>query len=275
MHGRTSVKLSPLYRSFAPVACAVLRLRGLRAAAWCGGVLSLVSGFLGVYGSLSFWGMMSFGAYTGLQFAAMGLFAWMAGRFLCDARRSGELELLITTTGGATGIVRDQWFAVVRLLRGPLLLVGIGALPAAAASVSVGGMAGGELFGVLRGVCGMANVVLGVFAICWVGMWRGLVAKRPSGVVLWAVGLVEGIPLAAVGLLGVMFGTVTSGVGPFGLGWFVWVVAMPFLLLGKNLFFIWWAQKQLCAELRAPRVFAPQLRRAETGRETQPEGSPV
>src|SRR5688572_6937270 len=70
MLGRTSVKLSPLYRSFAPVAVAVLRLRGLRMAAWVGGIVGLLGGFLGVFGGFSFLGMLTFGAYTGLHFVA-------------------------------------------------------------------------------------------------------------------------------------------------------------------------------------------------------------
>jgi len=252
MHGRAAVKLSPLYRSFAPVACAVMRVPGLRAAAWGGGVLNWLAGFLVVFGSLSFWGLLTYGVYTALYFTSIGLFAWMAGRFLCDAQRSGELELLVTTTAGATGIVRDQWFAVMRMLRGPLLLVGIGALPQAALSVSAGDLQGGELFGVLRGVCTMANAILGVLAICWVGMWRGLEAKRPSAVVMWTVGLVEGIPLAAVALLAGMSGLVAGGFAPMSL--VPWVVVLPFLLVAKNLIFIWWAQRQLCKALRAPKV---------------------
>jgi hypothetical protein len=243
--GRSSVKLSSLYRSFAPVAVAVLRMRGLRAAAWGGGVMGLLGG---VFAGFTFGGMLTFGAYVGLHFVSMGLFGWMAGRFLCEAHRNGELELLVTTTAGATGIVRDQWFAVVRLLRGPLLMVGIGALPQAAASVSMGSQMGGELFGVFHGVCGMANAILGVFAVCWVGMWKGLTVKRPSAVAMWAVGLVEGIPLVLVTFLSVLGG----GFGRQSA--MLWVLVMPFLMLAKNVFFITWAQRQLCSALRAPKV---------------------
>jgi hypothetical protein len=102
---------------------------------------------------------------------------------------------------------------------------------------------------------------LGVFAICWVGMWKGMAAKRPSGVVLWTLALVEGIPLAVAAMVAVLFGTMISGPGPMGLGRWLWAVAVPFLMLGKNLFFIWWAHRQLCAALRAPQAFVRGARR--------------
>jgi len=199
----------------------------------------------------------------------------MAGRFLCGARRNGELELLVTTAAGANGIVRDQWFAIVRLLRGPLLLVGIGALPQAASSVSMAGVGGGgELFGMLPGVCGMANAVLGVVAICWVGMWKGLAVNRPSGVVMWAVGMVEGIPLAALGLLAVIFGDGTVRFLQFRVGLWLWVVVIPLLILCKNVFFIWWAQRRLCKDLRAPQLYAYRSRRAQRVKEAILESRP-
>jgi hypothetical protein len=103
---------------------------------------------------------------------------------------------------------------------------------------------GGELFGVLRGICIMANAILGVYAVCWVGMWKGLAAKRPSGVVMWAVALVEGIPLGIMALVAVIM---------HGSSGFWWTV-VPFLQLAKNLFFISWGQQQLCNALRAPKV---------------------
>src|SRR5688572_9640511 len=88
-------------------------------------------------------------------------------------------------------------------------------------------------------------------------MYKGLNVKRPSGVVMWAVGLVEGLPLVATGVITFMSGAISGGFGRAPSVFWLWVFALPFLMVLKNVFFIWWAQRQLCAALRAPRVYVP------------------
>jgi hypothetical protein len=246
--------------------------------AWVAGCLGLLGGIIGAVSSFGHGGA-AYGLSVALRLIMMGLFAWMSGRFLCEARRNGELELLVTTTGGATGIVRDQWFAIVRLLRGPLVLIGVGAVPAAAASVSLGTILGhAELGGLIAGVLNMGNAILGVFAICWVGMWRGLFARRPSQAVLWTVGLVEGIPLLAGLVIVLMLRTWFAATGrTAGLAGWVWLLAIPLLEFGKNLFFIWWANRRLCSALRVPEVrwFASQRTVSRVDREIQLPGVPT
>ncbi|TAK95278.1 MAG: hypothetical protein EPO07_15630 [Verrucomicrobia bacterium] len=241
-----------VFRPIAPVAYSFLRLRSQGALAWGAAVIS----FLGSFGSAA--GVMGLGMpslYFGvpaiLHFGSSGLFAWVAGRFLFEARRSGELELLLSTPVGARGIVRDQWFALMRVLRGPLILVVIGALPHAARVIAMG--AGTEMIGLLGALLTMANAVLGVFAMTWFGMWLGARVKRPIAIVGWAVGLVD---VSAIVISYVVVFVIANLASPRGFTYpmLLWSVALPFLFTLKNVGFIWWSHQQLCREFRTPGV---------------------
>jgi hypothetical protein len=254
MLGRAAGPPDPYYRSFAPVAVAVLRGRGLRAAAWFGGGLALTAGWLGTGAIFGWNGWAAWGLHLSLHWVALAIFAWLAGRFLSEARENGELELLATTTGGAAGLVRDQWFAVRRLLRGPFWLVVLGAMPNTTSTILFSGrMMSGEFAGLVGGLLGMVNVILTVLAVCWVAMRQAVTARRPFHGVLWAVGLVEALPLLLVMLVSLWL-QAWMNQGVRGVGLWIWLLGIPLLTLAKNLFFIGWAHRSLCRRLRAPGV---------------------
>ena len=228
-------------RTFAPVARAVLRMRGQKEMAWFAAVISWIgslSSALVIRQFGSVWAAA--GVPMVFTLISSSLFALLAGRFFLEARRSGELELLLVTPVGARGILREQRFALMRILRAPFYLAVVGSIPAAASCISA--FSGKETLGLLLGLSLTANTALGIIAICCIGMWFGTRVNSAFGLIGRAIGLVEILPLIAVNLLPLLLFGWTSGLFQF------WVLAAPLLMVFKNLFFIWWARKQLRRE---------------------------
>lgn len=230
------------HRVFAPVARAVLRLPRQQALAWFAASISILGS---VWNSFvmnrlgSVWAAASVSVV--FSFASFGVFAFLAGRFFFESRRSGELELLLVTPVGAKGILREQRLALLRMLRGPFYLVLLGSIPVAACAISVN--TGNELAGLALGLSQLANTALGILAVCSVGMWFGTRVNSSLAIVGYSVGLVEVLPLVAVYLLPIPFSG-TAGVFRF------WPLMVPLLFVAKNLFFIRWAWARLRSEFR-------------------------
>jgi len=138
------------------------------------------------------------------------LFAWAASRFAFEARRNGELELLLTTPAGAQTFVSDQWTALVRLLGAPVAFMLLPFLWHSLAFIMVQ-----PGFGFLS-LLGAANIILGIGALCWAGMWFGFIARRQSGAILLTLGLVNGVPFL-ISTLGMFFFGVFSSVRSWGI----------------------------------------------------------
>jgi hypothetical protein len=93
---------------------------------------------------------------------------------------------------------------------------------------------------------------LDVIALCWVGMWFGLRARKPVLAIAWTVSLVLGLPWVASYVLmiclslggGFAFRTTFS---PF---YVFYLSGMPLFDIAKNIFFIRWAAQKLRTELR-------------------------
>jgi hypothetical protein len=229
------------HRTFAPVARAVLRLPQQQSLAWVAATISFVGSVWTAFminrlGSVWAAGTVS----VVLSFASLGLFAFLAGRFFFEARRNGELELLLVTPVGARGILREQRLALLRMFRGPFYLTLVGAIPAAVSSMSVND--GNALMGLQQAVSQLANVALGIMAVGAVGMWFGTRVNSSLAMAGCAVGLVEVVPVILVYLLPLLF---------FSAGFRTWLVLVPLLFVVKNLFFMWWAWARLRREFRA------------------------
>lgn len=235
------------------------RLRGQRAIIWMAGILfclvSVSTPLLWRLGPVPF-GAAVMQAYqtTGalLYFVWNALFAWAAGRFFLETKRSGELELLLSTPLGAKEVVRGQWRAMWRLLRGPLVLAALVYAFQFLMFLGQPRFANDSWYRViwaLGGVTNAARLVLDVLAVCWTGMWFGLTARKPAAAIAWTVGLVSGLPLLAVWL--VRLGLALAV--PYGSGQYLWFVfnflAMPLLMVLKNVAFIFWARAKLRTNL--------------------------
>ncbi len=237
-----------------PVCWAVSRLRGQSALIWVGTLLflggagvswiSLVLAARAAPGAVGLWN--SVGLFLSLGSAA--LLAWASGRFLFEMQRNGELELLLSTPLGAREIVGGQWRALVAPVRGAWMLVAL-LLVLQFALVPSARFGGNGLAHALdlfqRGMLPV-NKALDVVAVCWVGMWFGLRARRPFAVMAWSGGLVIGLPWVATYLFEIGFSLLRGAPA----GFLFWLVGGPLLILAKNVFFIRWAAQNLRAELR-------------------------
>jgi hypothetical protein len=235
----------------APIGWIASRLPAQNGMIWGGIFLMLASVALG-----SLFMPFGLGTWAGLNLmlslGSGAVFAWLAGRFFFEARRNGELELLLSTPLGARDIVEGCWWAVWRRLRSPLLLAAFlmffGFLFLLTSRVPVG-----------RGSVSLHFVttpiirVLDVITLSWVGMWFGLQARNPSSVVVWTVGLVIGLPWL-IGYLIITTLQVTSGGPALSLNTLfgnpLWWLTGPPFHLAKDVFFIRWAAGKLRGELR-------------------------
>jgi hypothetical protein len=238
-----------------PVCWSVSRMK-IQGALWIGTILLLLGGTGFTWSTLmakGSRGVTSMGLWDGLHLivslASAALLASAAGRFLFDARRNGELELLLTTPVGARDIIGGNWRALCRPLRGVWLLVAF--LILIEIFSGPGARSGLFLFQTL-----MAPVVrvLDILALCWVGMYFGLKSKKVFSIIGWTVGLVVALPwvLSFVFIIFLSLGfRRSSGFGfqpPLLLVF--WFFGWPLLNLLKNVLFINWASAHLRADLR-------------------------
>ena len=174
------------------------RQRGLKLLLWvaaCTGCFNLV--FFQLMGRFSFLGIFPM---LGLAEAAVegGLLAWGASRFLVEARRTGELELLLTTPLGAEKLVSTQWETLKRLARWPVLVMaGLPLIFQGLITISGPSPLWWTLFYVLSLILNTANIILGVGALFWLAPWFALRLTGQGRVIFWTVLLVRGLPYVA------------------------------------------------------------------------------
>jgi hypothetical protein len=228
-----------------PVEWLVYRQYAVHASIWTVGVLALacnawvplVRQAQGIPSGPFFLAVASpLGTVSGLIGAAA--VAWVASRFFVGVRRTGDLELLLTTPVGAQSVVEDQWKVLKRLFVWPVLCMQAPMLPQFLVGLS--GLHP-DSTNVLRAdltllkLLTVTNTFLGAAALCWLGLWFGLRARTQASAIVWTVGLGKGLP-CLFGLLCSIFAATAidpSGARPRGylLGWWIpEVVAAAFYL---------------------------------------------
>jgi hypothetical protein len=147
------------------------------------------------------------------------LVAWFSSRFLLQARRSGELELLVTTPEGGRWLVEAQWKFLRRLFPWPVVLmqapVLLGILVEKTPSLI--GLAGTE--DPLRmplAFLMLANSFMCSAAICWFGLYFGSRARSQAGALAWALALGKAVPMLLSGAAVIISQTILSQ--PFQVG---------------------------------------------------------
>jgi len=237
-----------------PVCWAVSRLRIQNVLLWLGTILLLLGG-TGISWGLLMAGTRGSAAAIGVwdsmhllvSLAGAALLAWAAGRFLFQSQRNGELEVLLSTPLGGRDIIGGNWRALCNPLRGAWLLVGF--------LVLIAVLTGAEAPGLPTFQRAIAPVVrlMDIIALCWMGMWFGLKAQKPLGIVVWTVGLVVGVPwlVSYFFVLATSLGTRGSWSTLPPLVFLFWFGAWPVLNLAKNAIFIIWAARRLRSDLRA------------------------
>ena len=204
------------------------RQRGLKPLLWVAVAIGCANiAMLQMMGRLFGMGIRTFslGAFPviGLAEATIegGLFAWVASRFLIEARRTGELELLLTTPLGAEELVSTQWetlksfarWPVMVLVGLPLILNGFGT---ALGRAAIGFL---ETLFVLSLLLRAANTVLGVGVLFWLAPWLALQVTGQGRVIFWAVLLVRGLPYVVGSGWSLVYQVLIRWVGAVGNLW--------------------------------------------------------
>jgi hypothetical protein len=125
------------------------------------------------------------------------LLAWTMTRFMTESRRSGALELLMTTPIGAKTIVSGQWNGLKQLLRWPVVAL---LFPYLLQILVIGSRSGPtwQIDQITRQwayiLFGMTNTFFGIGALCWTALWFGYKIHNQAGAIVWTVGIAKGVP---------------------------------------------------------------------------------
>ena len=133
-------------------------------------------------------------AYFWTAFLLHGIIkVWLAlaaGRRFVEDRRSGALELILSTPLTPEEIIRGQWSALLRQFRGPILFVlCVDALLLFRGWESISNKPVGkdQLLYLLLWGAGLFSFFADAVGLGWLAMWRGLKARHSYTVWLWCV----------------------------------------------------------------------------------------
>jgi ABC-type transport system involved in multi-copper enzyme maturation permease subunit len=245
-----------------PVEWLVRRQRGMRLVFWIAALIAFLHyGFFGLF--FRFIGAgIGVGIYPAtiwplsLAFTAASatLLAFGVTRFLISARRTGEFELLLTTPLGAETVVSAQWNVLKRVLRGPLVLMLAPVFLQILVMTPFFGSYFYEWWRLSYGVSivlQLANTIVGLGALCWLGIWFGLKARNQGGAVLWTIGLAKFVPFL-ISMVGSLVFTPLFGLrsGSTSLASALMWALPQFVTLGYYLWLIRRARRLLVGELR-------------------------
>jgi hypothetical protein len=181
-----------------PVEWLVERQGGIRGGLWAAALVAHLNQTM--VPLLGRFGRMSLGYYVpSLAFSLLSgsLIAWAASRFFIDARRNGQLELLLTTPAGASEIVSDQWKALKRLLFWPVLVM-LSPVFFRALIIATHAMATPLRFNLAYDpfllVLHVGSIVCSVGALCWLGLLFGFRCRSQAGAIARSVIVAVGVP---------------------------------------------------------------------------------
>jgi hypothetical protein len=177
-------------------------------------------------------GMLFFGisGTFGLAMSVItgSIFAWVASRFFVEARRTGELELLLTTPLGATELVSAQWDILQRQVRWPVALMILPALLQGGFFLVSYNPIRSNLWTLYSGLSTLltaGNIVLSIGAISWLALWFGLRLAGQAKAIFWTVLLANGVPYVISMVWSILYPPIfrlfgaTSRGSPFGTAW--------------------------------------------------------
>lgn len=192
----------------------------------------------------------------------------MACHFFLEARRTGALELLLTSPLPVRTLLRGHWRALVWYFAGPIFVIGllhVGYVLGNWSQVSgrPGVLAAPLLpYYIASAISSYVNFLTDVLALCAVGAWLSVSLRKPGLALLLTFGLVILLPWVVGNYLPTMSGLLP---GRFS----QWLQSLPWLQklfpgglfglplgrtaawVGKNLLFTLWALPRLRRHLRA------------------------
>lgn len=260
-----------------PVMWLVLRERWLDAGPWGLAIAAIAAfGAMLAYAPSVLW--MAWNSICGVLILV--LYVWTAAqapRMLIEARRSGLLDLVLSSPLTVREIVRGHWLALARLLGWPALLLVLAQVAGTTLAYQQfwmplyqqSGQGTGSttmpitlaLSGSLAVVAGLATMA-NLAAMCWFGMWMGLTSKSALQAALKVLVFVHVVPWMVISFVS---GIVTMLLvmpailrGPNNPGGAAASVTIPLLMalvqavlnILKDLGFIFWARKRLHIRLR-------------------------
>jgi len=191
--------------------------------------------------------------------------AWVASRFFVSVRRTGELELLLTTPLGVETLVPEQWNVLKRffvwpvlVMQAPLLPQILAGLSTGASFASTGATASWQGQVTLFKLLCLTNTFLGASALCWLGLWFGSRSRTQATAIVWAVSLAKGLP-GLVGLFcSVLGANLVASASPPLPRWYATVTWLP--ELATLLYYLWLiraVRRRLSHELDVTEFLAP------------------
>ena len=235
-----------------PIEWLVFRQYGVSAGIWAIGVLALAyNGWvplarppLGAPGTAPSWFFAgAFAVVGGLCGGAV--VAWVASRFFVSVRRTGELELLLTTPLGVETLVSEQWNVLRRFFVWPVLVMQAPLLPQILAGLTSPGSTNSivstwqshiTLFKALS----LANTFFGATALCWLGLWFGSRARTQASAIVWTVGLAKGLPSLVTLFCSVLATGISTSTTLLVAGLYPFLTWVPQLVILS--FYIWLIQ---------------------------------
>jgi ABC-type transport system involved in multi-copper enzyme maturation permease subunit len=192
------VLTAPTYKND-PLAWLMRRQRGVLATIWVATLLAIFSQYSSVWfylfgGPLTVNWVVLWPAMYAVNAVTGALMVWAASRFFFEARRSGEMEMLLTTPVGAARMVVAHWAYLKRLLRWPVGLMVVLALPQ---QFIWGWSALTELgwwYPLGLAVLGSGYIILSAVGLCWAGMYFGTRFRSQWVVIIAAVALMKLVP---------------------------------------------------------------------------------
>ena len=236
---------------------------------------------LTVAGALTIFTRTAYGLFDFTNYFIGGLMAvifylWVSSqscRFLVDARKSGLLELLLSSPLEDGQIVRGQWSGLKRQFGLPIVIYLIAQLSGAlftqlTTNANIFAMIKntvlGEVFTTISTVLDTAVVLANLITLAWFGMWMGLTSRNTNFATLKTILFVQIIPWFAiifVSYLGLTLLMMTFAINnrgtpaSFVTGFSTWMPALysivPLVLtLLKDVAFTMWARKKLYSSFR-------------------------
>jgi hypothetical protein len=264
--GKAAVARAPLADGGDPVGWLVRRQRGIKAVVWAGVLISLIPFaarfFISPFGISAIVVSIYLNAAVSLAFAAvqLSLFGWAASRFLVEARRAGELELLLTTPVGATTLVSSLWKELTQVFFLPVIVITAPGLLLSLyyrfvfhnPPVYVGPLGYG-IYSALVPFVNSVTTILGVGALIWAGLWFGLRARSQAGAIVHILLFAGGVPLVVEFASSWLIHLVVFLVGGFVVSWGLWLnMLIPAATCFYDVWLIRWARRRLAMELNNP-----------------------
>jgi hypothetical protein len=224
--------------------------------AFCGGLF-----FMPDFMSMMLTSPSSWGVTLVISIVEGCLFGWAASRFLIEARRTGEMELLLTIPEGARTIVASQWKWLKGAFGGPLaVFVAPWVLLSFIDDMQWGVFRGSalmpvnfEFYSIPAQLLSCVNTLTGIVALLWAGVWLGWSERSQIRAIVRIVVLAKGVPYL-IGLPGLLAAHKLASMNlPFAghsgsILTLVWSMPQVVILL-FYIGLIRWARRRLAGEL--------------------------